>query len=59
MAAALFGAAVPLRGAGLLTNDPVVVAALKPLALPLAIGALLTAPVAVSEGVLLARRQAG
>ena len=32
--------------------------ALKPLALPLALGALLTAPVAVSEGVLLARRQA-
>lgn len=56
-AMALFGAAVPLRGAGLLTNDPAVVAALRPLALPLALGALLTAPVAVSEGVLLARRQ--
>ena len=59
MAAALLGAVVPLCGAGLLTNDPAVVAALKPLALPLSIGALLTAPVAVSEGVLLARRQAG
>jgi len=35
-----------------------VAVALKPLALPLSIGALLTAPVAVSEGVLLARRQA-
>ena len=54
---ALFGAAVPLFGAGLLTNDAAVVAALRPLALPLALGALLTAPVAVSEGVLLARRQ--
>ena len=44
-------------GAGLLTNDATVREAVAPLALPLAVGALLTAPVAVCEGVLLARRQ--
>ena len=54
---AAFGASVPLYGAGLLTNDAAVRAALRPLASPLALGALLTAPVAVAEGALLARRQ--
>ena len=54
---AAFGGAVPLLGAGLLTNDATVRAAVAPLAAPLAAGALLTAPVAVSEGVLLARRE--
>eukprot|EP00908_Phaeocystis_cordata_P018762 Transcript_30223.p4 GENE.Transcript_30223~~Transcript_30223.p4 ORF type:complete len:199 (-),score=92.26 Transcript_30223:254-850(-) len=56
-AMAAFGASVPLYGAGLLTNDAAVRAALRPLASPLALGALLTAPVAVAEGALLARRQ--
>jgi len=54
---AAIGGAVPLLGAGLLTNDATVRAAVAPLAAPLAVGALLTAPVAVSEGVLLARRE--
>ena len=44
---------------GILTNDAAVQAAVKPLALPLALGGLLTAPVAVSEGILLARRELG
>lgn len=57
--AALFGAAVPLCGAWLLTNAPAVQLAVRPLALPLAVAALLTGPVCASEGVLLARRQLG
>ncbi len=40
-----------------LTNDGMVQRAVRPLALPLLLGSLLTAPVAVSEGVLLARRE--
>ena len=40
-----------------LTNDLTVQTAVRPLAAPLLIAALLTAPVAVSEGVLLARRE--
>ena len=44
---------------GILTNDAAVQAAVKPMALPLALGGLLTAPVAVSEGILLARRELG
>ena len=41
----------------ILTNDPIVRTAVRPLALPLFLGCALTAPVAVSEGVLLARRE--
>merc|ERR1740124_1281438 len=41
----------------LLTNDAGVQMAVRPLALPLFLGCVLTAPVAVSEGVLLARRE--
>jgi len=40
-----------------LTNDLSVQTAVRPLALPLFLGSILTAPVAVSEGVLLARRE--
>jgi len=40
-----------------LTNDITVQNAVRPLAVPLLISALLTAPVSVSEGVLLARRE--
>ena len=40
-----------------LSNDPMVHAATRPLALPLAVAGVLTAPVAVSEGILLARRE--
>eukprot|EP00592_Proboscia_alata_P028671 CAMPEP_0194445334 /NCGR_PEP_ID=MMETSP0176-20130528/127799_1 /TAXON_ID=216777 /ORGANISM="Proboscia alata, Strain PI-D3" /LENGTH=738 /DNA_ID=CAMNT_0039271875 /DNA_START=9 /DNA_END=2225 /DNA_ORIENTATION=+ len=43
----------------ILTNSPLVQAAVRPLALPLFLGALLLAPVAVCEGVLLARRELG
>mmetsp|Transcript_14690 Transcript_14690/g.20978 ORF Transcript_14690/g.20978 Transcript_14690/m.20978 type:complete len:127 (+) Transcript_14690:213-593(+) len=43
----------------LVTNDRVVQEAVRPLALPLLVGALLTAPVAVSEGILLAKRELG
>ena len=43
----------------LVTNDKVVQEAVRPLALPLLVGALLTAPVAVSEGILLAKRELG
>eukprot|EP00536_Pseudo-nitzschia_multiseries_P001469 jgi/Psemu1/181272/e_gw1.19.197.1 len=42
---------------GMLTSDPVVKDAVKPLAKYLWAGAFLTAPVAVSEGLLLARRE--
>jgi len=41
----------------LLTNDATVQSAVRPMAAPLLISALLTAPVSVSEGVLLARRE--
>jgi len=54
---ALFAAAIPRFFPFILTNDAMVQASVKPLALPLFLGALLTAPVAVSEGVLLARRE--
>ena len=48
---------VPAFFGGLLTSDGVVQEAVKPLAKYLWAGAFLTAPVAVSEGVLLARRE--
>lgn len=48
---------VPAFCGGLLTSDPVVQDAVKPLAKYLWAGAFLTAPVAVSEGILLARRE--
>lgn len=57
--AAFVGGAVPASGATFLTNDAMVRAAVVPTALPLAIGVLLTGPLAASEGVLLARRQLG
>lgn len=47
------------QGTGLLTNDAGVRAAVRPLALPLALATVLTGPVCASEGVLLARRQLG
>jgi len=55
----LLSSSVPAFFPGLLTNDITVQTAVRPLAIPLALGALLTAPVAVSEGVLLARRDLG
>ena len=50
---------VPAFFGGILTSDGVVQEAVKPLAKYLWAGAFLTAPVAVSEGVLLARRELG
>ena len=47
---------VPFAKAGMLTSDTTLQAAVKPLAKYLWWGAFLTAPVAVSEGILLARR---
>ena len=55
--AAAVGAAFTTFGAALLTNDPAVRMAVRPLTLPLTIAVLLTGPVCASEGVLLARRQ--
>ncbi|KAL3912113.1 MAG: hypothetical protein SGILL_007016 [Bacillariaceae sp.] len=48
---------IPAFYGGLLTSDTVVQDAVKPLAKFLFAGAFLTAPVAVSEGILLARRE--
>jgi hypothetical protein len=48
---------IPAFYGGLLTSDAVVKDAVKPLAKYLWAGAFLTAPVAVSEGILLARRE--
>lgn len=48
---------VPAYFGGMLTSDPTVKNAVKPLAKYLWAGAFLTAPVAVSEGLLLARRE--
>lgn len=48
---------IPAFFGGILTSDPVVKNAVKPLAKYLWAGAFLTAPVAVSEGILLARRE--
>jgi len=50
---------IPAYFAGALTSDETVKTAVKPLAKYLWAGAFLTAPVAVSEGVLLARRELG
>jgi Na+-driven multidrug efflux pump len=50
---------VPRYFPQLVSNDRGVQEAVRPLALPLLIGALLTAPVAVSEGILLAKRELG
>lgn len=50
-------AMVPAFRGGLLTSDTTVKEAVKPLAKYLFVGAFLTAPVAVSEGILLARRE--
>jgi len=57
--ASALGAALPLLGAPLLTNDPRVISEMKLLALPLCVAMVLTGPVCASEGVLLARRQLG
>jgi len=54
---ACVAATIPRFTPFILTNDASVKAAVRPLALPLFLGALLTAPVAISEGVLLARRE--
>jgi Na+-driven multidrug efflux pump len=48
---------VPFAKGGMLTSDPTLQQAVKPLAKYLWMGAFLTAPVAVSEGILLARRE--
>ena len=54
---ACLAASIPSIFPFILTNDPFVQTSVRPLALPLFLGSLLTAPVAVSEGVLLARRE--
>lgn len=54
---AVLASSIPKFVPNFLTNDSAVKEAVKPLALPLFLGSLLTAPVAVSEGVLLARRE--
>lgn len=56
---ATVAAAIPKFVPHFLTNDVAVWDAVRPLATPLWWGGLLTAPVAVSEGVLLARRELG
>mmetsp|Transcript_14530 Transcript_14530/g.29735 ORF Transcript_14530/g.29735 Transcript_14530/m.29735 type:complete len:608 (+) Transcript_14530:66-1889(+) len=48
---------IPAFFGGMLTSDPAVKNAVKPLAKYLWAGSFLTAPVAVSEGILLARRE--
>jgi len=53
---AFVAASIPRFFPFLLTNDIMVQESVRPLALPLFLGSVLTAPVAVSEGVLLARR---
>jgi len=53
---AFLAASIPKFFPFLLTNDTMVQDAVRPLAVPLFLGSLFTAPVAVSEGVLLARR---
>lgn len=57
MVIACIGSSIPKFFPFTLTNDALVQNAVKPLALPLFLASLLTAPVAVSEGVLLARRE--
>eukprot|EP00980_Cylindrotheca_fusiformis_P007817 scaffold1669_cov129-Cylindrotheca_fusiformis.AAC.28 len=57
MVVATLAALVPAFFGGLLTSDTTVQEAVKPLAKYLLAGAFLTAPVAVSEGILLARRE--
>jgi len=54
---ASLAAMVPAFRGSMLTSDPTLQAAVKPLAKYLWLGAFLTAPVAVSEGCLLARRE--
>lgn len=54
---ASLAAMVPAFRGSMLTSDPTLQAAVKPLANYLWLGAFLTAPVAVSEGCLLARRE--
>lgn len=54
---ASLASAIPAFRGSLLTSDSVVQQAVKPLAKYLWMGAFLTAPVAVSEGILLARRE--
>lgn len=54
---ALIAASIPMCFPFILTNDEIIRSSVKPLALPLFLASLLTAPVAVSEGILLARRE--
>jgi Na+-driven multidrug efflux pump len=54
---ACIASSIPRYFPFILTNDPSVQTAVRPLSLPLLLGGILTAPVAVSEGVLLARRE--
>jgi len=57
IAVASLASLIPAFFGGILTSDTVVTNTVKPLAKYLWIGAFLTAPVAVSEGILLARRE--
>jgi Na+-driven multidrug efflux pump len=59
MATGSLASLVPRYFPQLVSNDGSVQEAVRPLALPLLVGALLTAPVAVSEGILLAKRELG
>ncbi len=54
---ALIAASIPKFLPFILTNDATVQASVKPLALPLFLASLLSAPLAISEGILLARRE--
>jgi putative MATE family efflux protein len=54
---ATIAASIPYLFPMILTNDALIQSSVRPLALPLLLGGLLTAPVAISEGVLLARRE--
>lgn len=57
MMIATIAASIPFFFPMMLTNDKLIQSAVRPLAIPLLLGGLLTAPVAISEGVLLARRE--
>eukprot|EP00746_Dinoflagellata_sp_MGD_P039000 gnl/MRDRNA2_/MRDRNA2_193994_c0_seq1.p1 gnl/MRDRNA2_/MRDRNA2_193994_c0~~gnl/MRDRNA2_/MRDRNA2_193994_c0_seq1.p1 ORF type:complete len:681 (+),score=105.67 gnl/MRDRNA2_/MRDRNA2_193994_c0_seq1:46-2043(+) len=59
VAAGATGGLITWIGTGLFTPDALVASEAKTLSLPLALGVLLAGPVAVGEGVLLARRRLG
>ena len=58
-ASACIAAAIPLFATSLLTNDATVRLAVRPLAVPLAVAAFMSGPIAAAEGILLARRSLG